>query len=128
MFLLGAAAISLSVGCEVSGITREPSVALIENDLTVPVRLRLCSSNDCKSFHPPNEVLAPGEATGANVSSVGVPNVYLVSINGLRLGCLPLVSPDIRRTEIRVRVSEHVPCREDLNEDVFWPPRWEGVP
>jgi len=91
------------------------------------VRLRLCSSNDCESFHPPNDVIAPGEIYGVNVSSVGVPNVYLIGVNGLRVGCLPLVSPELRRDEIRVLVSEHVPCRKELDEESFWPARWEDA-
>jgi hypothetical protein len=98
----------------------------LKNDLDDPVRLRLCSSNDCAGgFDPPDETLSPGDAWPVNVSSVGVPNVYLVgSPDGKRFGCLPLVSPDPRNDEITVLVSEHVACRNKLSEDDFWPARW----
>jgi hypothetical protein len=109
------------------GVGRDPSVARIVNDLNVPVRLRLCSSDDCRlGFYPPDGTLPPAEDWPVNVSSIGVPNVYLVaSGRGARFGCLPLVSPALR-PEIKVLVSEHVPCRGDLDEDTFWPRRWEN--
>jgi hypothetical protein len=91
------------------------------------MRLRLCDDNDCGSFHPPNETLAPGEDWDwVNVSSSGVPNVYLVESpdETLRYGCLPLVTPSLR-SKITVRTSEHVPCRSHIDEDQFWPKRWE---
>jgi hypothetical protein len=113
-------------GCE-TGVTRDPSVAVIVNDLHFPVRLRLCDSDDCRAgFHPPDETLAPDEDWQRNVSSVGVPNVDLVESEdeAHRYGCLPLVSPELRPA-ITVYVSEHVPCRDDLDEDAFWPTRWE---
>jgi hypothetical protein len=73
---------------------------------------------------PPDETLPSGEDWDVNVSSSGVPNVYLVeSPGGVRYGCLPLVAPE-RRPKLTVLVSEHVPCRGDLNEDEFWPSRW----
>jgi hypothetical protein len=115
-------------GCE-SGFTREPSVAVIVNDLHFPVRLRLCSSNDCRDgFHPPDGTLRPGEDWQVNVSSGGVPNVYLVESEEemIRYGCLPLVSPALRPA-LAVYVSEHIRCRDDLDEDTFWPARWERV-
>jgi hypothetical protein len=109
------------------GVGRDPSVARIVNDLNVPVRLRLCSSDDCRhgfAFDSSDGTLRPGEDWPVNVSSIGVPNVYLVeSGRGLRLGCLPLVSPALR-PEIKVFVSEHIPSRGDLDEDTFWPRRW----
>jgi hypothetical protein len=39
---------------------------------------------------------------------------------------LPLVAPDWR-PEVTVYVSENVPCRESLDENAFWPSRWEDV-
>lgn len=116
-------------GCDVSGISRDPSVAVIVNDLEVPVRLRLCSSNACRGgFHPPDETLPPREDWQVNVSSAGVPNVYLVETEDEtgRLGCLPLVSPELR-SQVTVYVSEHLPCRAEISEDDFWPRRWEDV-
>jgi hypothetical protein len=124
--------LAVCLGCEVSGISRERSAATIENDLAAPVRVRLCDSDDCRGgFHPQDHVLQAGERYTANVSSVGVPSVYLVtSPDGRhRFGCLPLVSPELRRTEpfITVFVSEHVKCRDGLDEDKFWPARWATV-
>ena len=76
--LVGAAGLVLT-GCNVSGVTRTPSVARITNDLSQSVRLRLCSSDDCShGFDPPDETLAPTDSWRVNVSSIGVPNVYLV--------------------------------------------------
>jgi hypothetical protein len=120
------ALVSVLVSCDVSGVTGDPSVARFDNDLTVPVQLRLCSSDDCEDgFHPPKETLSPGDTWSVNVSSVGVPNVYLAQrTDGVRLGCLPLVSPKPRHERITVLVSEHVPCRDGLDEDSFWPARW----
>jgi hypothetical protein len=115
-------------GCE-TGVTRDPSIAVIVNDLDFPVRLRLCESNGCRDgFHPPDGTLASGEDWQRNVSSVGVPNVYLVESEDekVRYGCLPLVSPELRPA-VAVFVSERVPCRDDLDEDTFWPARWEHV-
>jgi hypothetical protein len=97
--LLGRVVALIGSGCEVSGISRDPSVALIVNDLEVPVRLRLCSSKECgDGFHPPDETLPLREDWQVNVSSAGVPNVYLVETEDetRRLGCLPLVSPELR--------------------------------
>lgn len=133
--LLGLFAVLASVagivltGCDVSGVTRTPSVARITNDLSQSVRLRLCSSNDCShGFYPPDETLAPTDSWPVNVSSIGVPNVYLVQRpDGTRLGCLPLVSPELRHTEITVRVSEHVACRAHIDEHSYWPRRWKEV-
>jgi hypothetical protein len=116
--------------CEVSGISRDRSVAVIVNDLEVPVRLRLCSSNDCRGgFHPPDATLSPREDWQVNVSSVGVPAVYLAETAGetRRLGCLPLVSPKLRPA-VTVYVSEHLACRAEIDEEEFWPRRWEDVP
>jgi hypothetical protein len=42
----------------------------------------------------------------------------------VRYGCLPLVTPRWK-PPLRVYVSERVPCRGDVNEDEFWPARWE---
>jgi hypothetical protein len=125
--ILGAALGAIVAGCNVSGVTRDPSHVRLTNDLHRAVRLRLCATNDCRhGFDPPDETLAPGQSWPVNVSSIGVPNVYLVEQpNGQRIGCLPLVSPSLRRSEIVVRVSEHVACRGGLDEHVFWPPRWK---
>jgi hypothetical protein len=124
-----AALAAVLVGCDVSGVTRDPSVARLKNDLRVPVQLRLCSSDDCADgFHPPKETLSPGDTWSVNVSSVGVPNVYLVQTgDGNRFGCLPLVSPKLKHERITVLVSEYVPCRDRLKEDAFWPVRWERM-
>jgi hypothetical protein len=105
-----------------------PTQARIVNDLDDPVRLRLCDSNDCSDFHPPNDVLPSGEDMVVSVSEHGVPNVYLVESEdeSRRYGCLPLVSPETR-PGVTVFVSEHVPCRNDVYEDAFWPPRWGGL-
>jgi hypothetical protein len=118
-------ALGVLVSC--GGCGSDPSVAVLRNDLDEPVRLRLCSSNDCAGgFDPPDETLSPGDTWRVNVSSVGVPNVYLVaSPDGTRFGCLPLISPELRHEEITVLVSENVACRSDLSEDEFWPARWE---
>jgi hypothetical protein len=120
--------LSSGVGCDTRwGLISEPSVALLVNDLPTPVRLRLCDSNDCSGFHPPDEVVKPAVTWQVNVSSVGVPNVYAVfGPGGERFGCLPLVSPH-KRPEIRVAVSEHVPCRKEVDEERFWPARWEHM-
>jgi hypothetical protein len=90
------------------------------------VRLRLCKHDDCQGgFYPPDGTLAPGDQGVVNVSSAGVPAVYLVQgPTGTRLGCLPFVAPDWR-PDVTVRVSEKVPCRDDLDENAFWPSRWE---
>jgi hypothetical protein len=63
-----------------------------------------------------------------NVSSAGVPNVYLVESEDetVRFGCLPLVSSELR-SALTVHVFEDVPCRADLNEEVFWPRRWRDI-
>jgi hypothetical protein len=63
-----------------------------------------------------------------NVSSGGVANVYLVESpdESVRYGCLPLVTPRLR-PPLTVLVSERVPCRKDVNEDEYWPARWEYV-
>jgi hypothetical protein len=125
------AATLVLTGCGLSGVTRAPSVAKIENDLGRTVRVRLCSSDGCSSgFYPPNEKLDPGGSWPVNVSSAGVPNVYLVESpdETARYGCLPLVSPKLRRTTIVVRASERVPCRTEVDEHAFWPKRWRDVP
>jgi hypothetical protein len=121
-------AILVVSGCEAfaSDINRGPNVARLVNDLDVTVRLRLCSDNDCATgFSPPDGSLAPGEDGEVNVSSRGVPAVYLVESpdESIRYGCLPLVSPESRPT-VSVMVSEHTVCRSDLSEDQFWPSRW----
>lgn len=109
------------------GLVDDSSSARLVNDLHAPVRLRLCSDNVCEHFAPPDEMLDPGSEWPVNVSSVGVPNVYGVfGAGGAKYGCLPLVTP-YHRTEIRVRVSEHVPCRSAIDESRFWPDRWEAV-
>lgn len=120
---------SICAACDVSGVTRTPSTARLRNDLNQPIRVRLCSSDDCGGdFDPPNKTLAPGQSWPVNVSSVGVPNVYLVEHpNGTRLGCLPLVSPKLRRTEIVVNLSERVACHADVDDHTFWPRRWERL-
>jgi hypothetical protein len=121
--------IAVVAGCNVSGVSRDPSVARLRNDLSTPVELRLCKSDECDDgFYPPKETLDPGDTWPVNVSSIGVPNVYLVqSSAGDRYGCLPLVSPKLRHDEITVLVSEHIPCRDHLDEESFWPPRWERL-
>jgi hypothetical protein len=122
-------AATVCAACDVSGVTRTPSVARITNDLRTPIRVRLCSSNDCLGgFYPPKKTLMPGQNWGVNVSSIGVPNVYLVERqDGSRLGCLPLVSPQLRRTQMIVNVSALVPCQENVDEDTFWPRSWERL-
>jgi hypothetical protein len=122
-------AATICAACDVSGVTRTPSAARLANDLNAPIRVRLCSSDDCRGgFDPPDETLKPGQSWPVNVSSVGVPNVYLVERpNGTRLGCLPLVSPQLRRTEITVNVSAHIPCHTNLDDHSFWPRRWERL-
>lgn len=106
----------------------DPSIARIVNDLQSPVRVRLCASNDCKGeFYPRDGNLAPGGSLRVNVSSVGVPNVYLVETqDGDDIGCLPFVSPSWRPA-LDVGVSEAVPCRAGLDEDTFWPRRWQST-
>jgi hypothetical protein len=123
--LLASSLAFVNLGCP---FHREPSVARLVNDLDDPVRLRLCSSDDCREgFHPPDKTLPPGEDWDVNVSSSGVPAVYLVeSPGGVRYGCLPLVAPE-RRPRLTVLVSEHVPCRGGLDEGHFWPSRWANV-
>lgn len=120
----------VGVGCDTRWeLMDEPSSALLVNDLPVPVRLTLCDSNDCSDFHHQRDaVLDPGGTFGVGVSSVGVPNVYAVRSpdTGRRLGCLPLVTPYFR-SSLRVRVSEHVPCRREIDEDAYWPARWEAI-
>jgi hypothetical protein len=122
-------AVTICAACDVSGVTRTPSSARLTNDLSAPVRVRLCSSDDCRGgFDPPDETLKPGQSWRVNVSSVGVPNVYLVERqNGTRLGCLPLVSPQFRRTEITVDVSAQVTCHTNVDDHTFWPRRWERL-
>src|SRR6266511_5945710 len=122
LLLLGTALIV----CGSPGCVPDPNHARLVNDLDVHVRLRLCSSNDCQDgFYPPDELLPPGEDWQVNVSSRGVPNVYLVETPAaeVRYGCLPLVSP-AGKHEVAVRVSEHVQCRSHLDEEQFWPKRW----
>ena len=122
LLLATGAAVLTAVGC----ITDDPSVARLVNDQAIDVRLRLCSDNNCQDdFYPPDETLPPGEDWDVNVSSSGVPNVYLVESpdEKLRYGCLPLVTPSLR-PKITVRTSEHVPCRSHVDEDEFWPRRW----
>lgn len=122
--ILAIAVAVIAGGC--FGVDSQPSVARIVNDLDLSVRLRLCSTNDCQNgFYPPDQTLSPDDAWSVNVSSRGVPAVYLVeTAAGSRYGCLPLVSPS-KREQINVFVSENVACRRDLNEDTFWPQRWE---
>ena len=121
--------LSAGVGCDTRwGLVDDPSLALLVNDLPITVRLTLCDSNDCSDFYPPDELLDPGDTYPVNVSSVGVPNVYAVRLpSGERLlGCLPLVTP-YYRPELRVAVSEHVPCKQDIDDERYWPARWEKL-
>lgn len=126
--IIGGGVLALMLALAACGCGSDRSVARIVNDLDRSVRLRLCSSNDCLGFYPPDGTLPPGEDWQVNVSSVGVPNVYLVETpdESGRYGCLPLVAPDWR-PEVTVYVSENVPCRESLDENAFWPSRWEDV-
>ena len=122
LLLASGAALLTAAGC----LTDEPSVARLVNDQGIDVRLRLCSSNDCRDgFSPPDETLRPGEDWDVNVSISGVPNVYVVESpdEKVRYGCLPLVTPS-RRPKMTVRTSEHVPCPSHVDEDEFWPRRW----
>jgi hypothetical protein len=106
--------------------TGGPSAVTIVNDMSTPVRIRLCSSNNCAGFYSPQRTLDPQQRWSVNISARGVPNVYLVeSVAGTRYGCLPFVSPSPRR-EIAVYVSENVHCRRNLNEREFWPARWRS--
>jgi hypothetical protein len=101
----------------------------VENDLNTSVRLRICRSNDCgDGFHPVDETVDPGEDTSFNVTAEGIAHVYLVESpdEEARYGCLPFVAPKWK-PEITVRVSEHVPCRDEIDEDRFWPPRWASA-
>ena len=92
------------------------------NDTRRAVILGLCDDESCHgSLHGPATV-APGKGGVVPVSTVGVPNVYLVRLaaTGGRDGCLPLVMPHYVEGLV-ARVSQAVPCRDRYDHHVQWP-------
>ena len=92
----------------------------VTNDTDEPVQVRLCDDDHCNhGFDPIRFALAPGHSHKVGASSG--PNVYLVeTVDGRRLGCLPIVMPTPVSGLVAL-VSDRKPCEADLNWSQ-WPP------
>lgn len=117
---------TLAAGCQTDAY-KEDGIIQILNDTSDPVLLWKCREESCGDDLPILSelelTLKPGDRVRASVSTVGVPNPWLVldKDTGRRLGCLPLVMPDYR-SGVVARVSERVPCRSSYDPRVAWPP------
>jgi hypothetical protein len=101
--------------------SEEGSVEVV-NDLGRRVELLQCSNDLCTGDYHLTGVMEPGRSFTANVSTIGVPNPWLVrELDGERLGCLPLVMPEPTEGVV-ARVSQYVPCQKKYDESELWPP------
>lgn len=116
----------VSTGCSTDA-HKEDGLIQILNDTSEPVLLWKCHQESCHDALPPlaelRPSLKPGDRVRASVSTVGVPNPWLVlnDETGRRLGCLPLVMPEYREGVV-ARVSQRVPCQQTYDPKVAWPP------
>ena len=116
-------------GCSLHDTYTSQYYVTILNDTSRAVMVWQCDDTSCdgdfdgdSDFHD-REQLEPGESTESNVSTRGVPNPWLVTTLRRRpLGCLPFVVPKPVKGVVG-RVSQAIPCRDEYDEDVPWPPR-----
>jgi hypothetical protein len=100
----------------------EPGWIEIKNDLDRPVEVLQCDNNLCDGDFHFRDDLPPGASFNASVSTVGVPNPWLVrELDGERLGCLPLVMPEPTEGVV-ASVSQYVACQRKYDESELWPP------
>jgi hypothetical protein len=100
------------------------STVEILNDTDQAVLLWQCKHDDCRSGFAGQGVLKPGHRFRTGVSTVGVPNPWLVltPTTRRRLGCLPIVFTKPRKG-VTARVSERVACRASYDHKTDWPPQ-----
>lgn len=110
------------VGLTACGSDTSSTVEIL-NDTDHAVLLWQCKNDDCRRGFAGKGVLKPGHHFRTGVSTVGVPNPWLVLTPATRrrLGCLPIVFTKPRKNVI-ARVSELVTCRSSYNHDIDWPP------
>jgi hypothetical protein len=101
---------------------RDSTVEIL-NDTNHPVLLWQCKQEDCKHDFAGKGLMKPGHHIRAGVSTVGVPNPWLVLAPNTqrRLGCLPIVFPN-PRAGVVARLSLLVPCRASYDHSIAWPP------
>jgi hypothetical protein len=111
------------LGLSACGSSTSSTVEIL-NDTNHAVLLWQCKHVDCRSGFAGKGVLKPGRHFRTGVSTVGVPNPWLVlaPTTQRRLGCLPIVFTH-PRNGIVARVSELVACRSSYDHDTDWPPR-----
>jgi hypothetical protein len=104
--------------------SRSSEVELL-NDTGKPVLVWQCKREDCRHDYAGKDELRPGDHFHVGVSTVGVPNPYLVldPMTQKPLGCLPVVFPKPRGGVI-ARVSQRVPCQHSYSDKAPWPPNW----
>jgi hypothetical protein len=111
----------------VAGCGRSDDSIQIRNDLGRTVEVLQCDNNLCvEEFHITGR-MEPGGSFRANVSTSGIPSPWLVrELDGTRLGCLPLVMPEPTEGVV-AKTSQAVACRENYDEEHFWPPDTFGT-
>jgi len=121
--IAGACAVAV-LGLAACASDRTVGHVSIINDTGSAVNVGLCNDDACRSgvLHNDGQLLA-GHRFRVNVSSVGVPNVYLVRDASTQrvLGCLPLVMPHWT-APLTARVSQAVRCKSTYDEHKQWPP------
>ena len=117
--LLGVGMIALSA-CATSG--SGDSSAEILNDTSHTFLVYQCKQENCRGGFGSKGLMHPGSHVRVGVSTVGVPNPYVVldPTSKQRLGCLPIVFPKPRRGVV-VRLSQRVRCGDSYGHDVPWP-------
>jgi hypothetical protein len=114
---------SVSLGLLAACGSGTGSTVEILNDTNHSVLLKQCKHEDCRGGFAGKGVSKPGRHFWTGVSTVGVPNPWLVlaPATGHRLGCLPIVFTEPREGVV-ARVSELVTCRSSYDEHTDWPP------
>jgi hypothetical protein len=119
-----AALLLLLVGTAAVGPCENPDVhdysVEILNDDNVAVQVWQCDVSCDSGFHA-RVVLQPGAHTATNVSTVGVPNTWLVlDRRSHRIGCLPIVMPE-PVSGLIARISRRTRCLQTYDESRQWP-------
>jgi hypothetical protein len=99
----------LLAGCDSIDPTEQSFGIAFDNNLTQPIKLKLCSDDSCHSYDY-TDMVKSGEFDSVNVSDRGVLTRWLVAgSTGRILGCLP-VRFNGKYADVIVRVSQAVPC------------------
>jgi hypothetical protein len=111
-------AVAIAAGCSADHTVGH--VRLL-NDTNRTVVIWRCKDEACHSLTN-RSVVKPRGGGPVPTSIVGVPNPFVVmSEEGKRLGCLPLVLPHYVEGLV-ARVSRAVPCRDSYSDTVQCPP------